>query len=157
MTDYLEPLLDQPEDEEARPLLSARGRRASRRPREGAALEERVRTATAAEEGRETAPVPDSSAAKTAGGDDALYAAIERARRTKRRGERAERPAVEVGSLRLPRPGETALTRSRTEGRRDEEAWTTPDGAPSRTRYAQMVDAEFQRDARRYDGAMGLL
>lgn len=77
-----------------------------------------------------------------------LYREMDRARETLRRREQTMRRAEEETARR----DQSAAAQS--------QAWNTWDRLPAaqaQVRYAALVDAEFQRDARRYDGALGLL
>ena len=165
MTDYLELLLAalEAQGEQETTLRLPRRRRAAGRSGESEPPEER----TAPETGRagETPELPpeersdapsrerqtarDALPRETAGVRDALYREMDRARETlRRRGQAGQ--YVQGGTAR--RAGVTAA-----EHAPEWDAWETLSGAPGQTRYAALVDAEFQRDARRYDGALGLL
>lgn len=165
MTDYLELLLAalEAQEEPEAILRLPRRRRVTGRNRESEPFEEQ--TVSETEKARETPEPPEEKSSatarerqtardalpqETAGVRDALYREMDRARDTlRRRGQPAQ--YTQGGAAR--RDGVAAAAVQSTEWN----AWETPSGAPGQTRYAALVDAEFQRDARRYDGALGLL
>lgn len=153
MTDYLELLLAvlEAQEESETILRLPRRRRAVGRVDDTGEQEMPAAPQTARTSGAgELLPEEGSGAASTERRQtrDALYRELTSVRTTLRRREQA-----------VQRPEGSTQRRDRGAAVREPEwnAWGAVPATQERARYAALVDAEFQRDARRYDGTLGLL